>query len=138
MPFLPPPCRDMPYSAGGCPGLVTRRAVQFILWTHRWFQLTVCFLGGFYKSEGVYARGLSRVPLLSDPADCSPPGSSVRGMSQARILEWVAISFSRGSFQPRDQTWVSRFAGRFFTTELPGKPHGASKLNSPAELFFIF
>ena len=49
--------------------------------------------------------------------DCSPPGSSVHGIFQARILEWVAISFSRGSSQPRDHTWVSSF-GRwgFFTT----------------------
>ena len=38
--------------------------------------------------------------------DCSPPGSSVRGISQARILEWIAISFSRGSSQPRDQTCI--------------------------------
>ena len=47
--------------------------------------------------------------------DYSPPGSSVHGISQARILEWVAISFSRGSSQPRDQIWVSCIAGRFFT-----------------------
>ena len=39
---------------------------------------------------------------LSDPMDCSPPGSSVHGILQARILEWVAIIFSRGSSQPRD------------------------------------
>ena len=45
----------------------------------------------------------------------SPPGSSVHGILQARILEWVAIPFSRGSSQPRDQTWVSCIAGRFFT-----------------------
>ena len=44
---------------------------------------------------------------LCDPTDCSPPGSSVYGVSQARILEWVAISFSRESSQPKDQTWVS-------------------------------
>ena len=54
--------------------------------------------------------------------DCSPPGSSVHGISQARILEWVAISFSRGSSQPRNQTQVSCMAGGFFTTEPPGKP----------------
>ena len=42
-------------------------------------------------------------PTLATPMDCSPPGSSVHGILQARILEWVAISFSRGSFQPRDQ-----------------------------------
>ena len=52
--------------------------------------------------------------------DCSPPGSSVRGTSQARILQWVAISFSRGSSRPRDQTHVSGVScltGRFITTE---------------------
>ena len=43
------------------------------------------------------------------------PGSSVHGIPQARILEWVAIPFSRGSSQPRDWTWVSLIAGRFFT-----------------------
>ena len=48
---------------------------------------------------------------LCDPMDSSPPGSSDHGISQARILEWVAISFSRGSSHPRDQTWVS-FIGR--------------------------
>ena len=41
---------------------------------------------------------------LCDPVDCSPPGSSIHGILQARILEWVAISFSRGSAPPRDQT----------------------------------
>jgi len=47
--------------------------------------------------------------------DCSLPGSSVYGILQARILEWVAIPFSRESSQPRDGTQVSRFAGGFFT-----------------------
>ena len=42
-----------------------------------------------------------------DPMDCSSPGSCVHGISQARILEWVAISFSKGSSQPKDQTCVS-------------------------------
>ena len=51
---------------------------------------------------------------LCDPVDCSPPGSSVHGILQARILEWVAISFSRGSSQLRDWTRVSCFAGRRF------------------------
>ena len=54
-------------------------------------------------------------PTLCDPMDCSLPGFSVRGILQARILEWVTISFSRGSSQPRDQTRVSCTAGRFFT-----------------------
>ena len=50
-------------------------------------------------------------PTLCDPMDCSPPGSSVSGILQARILEWAAISFSRGSSRPRDWTWVSCIAG---------------------------
>ena len=49
------------------------------------------------------------------PVDCSPLGSSVHGISQARVLECVAISFSRRSSQPRDRTRVSCIAGRFFT-----------------------
>ena len=61
-------------------------------------------------------------PTLCDPMDCSPPDFSVHGIFQARVLEWVAISFSRGSSQPRNQTRVSRAAGRCFTSEPPGKP----------------
>ena len=56
----------------------------------------------------------------SDPMDCSPLGFSVHGILQARILEWVAMPSSRGSSQPRDQTWVSCITGGFFT-EPPGK-----------------
>ena len=65
-------------------------------------------------------------PTLHDPMDCSPPGSSVRGICQARILEWVAISFSRGFFPVRDGTQVSCISciGRqIFTAEPPEKPH---------------
>ena len=61
----------------------------------------------------------SRVWLFCDPVDCSLPVSSVHGIFQARILEWVAISFSRGSSQPRDRThvsYVSWIGGRSFTT----------------------
>ena len=54
-------------------------------------------------------------PTLCNPMDCSPPGSSVHGILQARVLESVAISFSRGSSQPRDQIQVSCIPGRFFT-----------------------
>ena len=52
---------------------------------------------------------------LCNPMNCSLPGSSVHGIFQARVLEWVAISFSRGSSHPRDWSWVSRTAGRQFT-----------------------
>jgi len=54
-------------------------------------------------------------PILCDPMDCNPLASSVHGFLQARILERVAIPFSRGSSQFRDQTQVSCIAGRFFT-----------------------
>ena len=54
-------------------------------------------------------------PTLRDPMDCSLPGSSVHEIFQARVLEWVAISFSRGSSRPRDWTWVSHIVGRCFT-----------------------
>ena len=52
---------------------------------------------------------------LCNPMDCSPPGPSVHGIFPAGILEWVAISFSRRSFWPRDWTQVSCIIGRFFT-----------------------
>ena len=54
-------------------------------------------------------------PTLCDPMDCSPPGSSVHGILQARLLEWVAISYSKGSSWPRDQTQIFCVAGRVFT-----------------------
>ena len=53
-------------------------------------------------------------PTLCNPVDCGPPGSSVHGILQARILQWFAISFSRGSSWPRDRTQVSCIAGRLF------------------------
>ena len=59
-------------------------------------------------------------PTLCDPMDCSLPGSSVHGILQARILEWVAISFSRGSSQPRDWTLVSRLQADLLPPEWPG------------------
>ena len=51
-------------------------------------------------------------PTLCNPMDCNPPGSSIHGIFQARILEWVAISFSRRSSRPRDWTRVSHIVGR--------------------------
>ena len=54
---------------------------------------------------------------LCNPMDYSPPGSSAHGISKAKILEWVAISFCRGSSRPRDQVQVFSIAGGFFTTE---------------------
>ena len=89
-----------------------------------------------YPSHLGHQRALSRVPCAiqwvltvcvcvcvacsavsdsCDPIDCSSPGSSVHGILQPRILQWVAISSSRGSSQPRDQTQVSCTANRLFT-----------------------
>ena len=53
-------------------------------------------------------------PTLCDPMDCSPPRFSIHWIFQAKVLEWVAISFSRGSSRPRDRTQVSHIAGRRF------------------------
>ena len=67
------------------------------------------------KLKCVKVLVIQSCPTLCDPTDCSLPSSSVHGILQARILEWVAIPFSRGSCRPRDWTWDSCFAGRFFT-----------------------
>ena len=63
---------------------------------------------------------------LRDPMDSRPSSSSAHGILQARILEWVVVSYSRESSQPRNWThvsWVSSMAGRFFTTEPAGRPN---------------
>ena len=70
----------------------------------------------------VYVLVIQSCPTPCYPMDCGPPGSSIHGMFQARILGWIAISSSRGSSQPRDWIWVSRFAGRFFTTWATREP----------------
>ena len=62
-------------------------------------------------------------PTLCGPVDCSPPGSSVHGILQARILEWAAISFFRGTSPPRDRTQVSCTAGRFLTNWATREPY---------------
>ena len=59
--------------------------------------------------------GTQSLSTLCSPMDYSPPGSSIHRVLQARVLEWVAMPFSRGSSSPRDWTWVSCIAGSFFT-----------------------
>ena len=87
-----------------------------------------CIAGGFFTSWATmealgvgipyYKLPESEVsqscPTLCDPMDCSLSGSSIHGILLARVLEWVAISFSRGFSQPRDRTQVSCTAGRRF------------------------
>ena len=81
-----------------------------------------CFFRGFYNTYQAFkkvlaaaAESLQLCPTLCDPIDSSSPGSPIPGTLQARTLEWVAISFSRWSSQPRDQTRVSCIAGRHLT-----------------------
>ena len=95
--------------------------------------LEPCFLVAPSHSFVVFSRSV--VSDSCDPMDCSPPGSSVHAIFQARILEWVAISFFRGSSWPREWTRVSCFAGGFFTTESPGKPRGSHQSIIPFEVF---
>ena len=82
----------------------------------RWCPVKFCnflLLYCLYLKHSGYASEVTQSCLtLCDPVDCNPPGSSVHGILQARILEWVAISFSRGSSRPGDQTQVSCTAGR--------------------------
>ena len=73
------------------------------------------YIDGYRHRHRYVCLLLSHV-WFCDPMDCSPPGLSVSGILQARILEWVAIPFFRGSSWPRDWTWVSCIAGEFFTT----------------------
>ena len=68
---------------------------------------------GSNPSQGVSEIAQSCLTLC-DPMDCGLPGFSIHGILQARILEWVTISFSRGSSRPKDRTWVSRIGGRRF------------------------
>ena len=63
----------------------------------------------------VVVKATQSCPTLCDPMDCSPSGSSIHGILQARILEWNAIPFSRGSSLLRDRTQLSCTVGRFFT-----------------------
>ena len=90
--------------------------------------------GNMTNRAGCYGKNLANtiIPLsvkllqscltICSPMDCSPPGSSVYGIIQARILEWVIISTSRRSSRPRDRTHVSCIIGRFFAT-LTAKKH---------------
>ena len=80
----------------------------------------------------VDAKSLQSCPILCDPVDCSPAGSSVHWILQARILEWVAMSSSRGSSQLRDRTdvsYVSCNSRGFFTTSATWYTSG-SRYNS--------
>ena len=80
-------------------------------WTRKWL-ISPGFKEKVSEKESEIAQSC---PTLCDPMDCSLPGSSVHGIFQAIVLEWIAISFSRGSSQPRDWTRVSHIVDRCFT-----------------------
>ena len=83
--------------------------ITFILLFWMEYYIPTCFIG---ESESAVSQ---LCPTLCDHMGCSLPGSSVHGIFQAIVLEWIAISFSRGSSQPRDRTQVSRVVDRCFT-----------------------
>ena len=94
--------------------------LSLVCW--QWAQKKIC---QSTSTMGMHAQSCQLCPTLCDPMDCSPPSSSAHGISQARILEWVAISSSKGSFWSRDRTcvsYVSCNAGGYFTAEPPAKP----------------
>ena len=81
-----------------------------------YFNVEKKFKISYIKNNFIYSVLVTQsCPTLWNPMDCSPPGSSVHEIFQARILEWVAMPFSRGSSQPRDRTLVSCIAGGFST-----------------------
>ena len=83
-------------------------------------QIIKIFVSGCGQRMCIHAQSC---PVLCDPMDCSPPGSSVHGILQARIPEWAAMPSSRGSSQPRDQTQVSctgKWIFYHWTTWKPG------------------
>ena len=82
----------------------------------------------------VHAQSLQSCPTFCDTMDCSPPGSSLHGISQARIVKWVAMPSCRRSTQARDQTYISCTAGIFFTTDHQGSPI----LDSASHIAFFF
>ena len=111
---------------------------------HDWANELNWILGNNLFGKRIWKRSvLVTQPCLTlwDPLDYSLSGSSVHGILQAKILEWVSISFSRGSFWPRDRTWVSHFAGRLFTvwaTREEAKKNGCMYMCNWTTLLYIW
>ena len=89
----------------------------------KWWSHDINWEGFTAILQGQRTKGLVTQLCLTlcDPMDCGPPGSSGHGIFQARILEWVAIPFSKGPSQPRDWTQVSHIAGGIFTSWATGE-----------------
>ena len=87
--------------------ILARRRCFSVLCLEYYNNYTLDFEPCGFHSLAVVVLVTESCPTLCDPMDCSPPGSSVHGVSQARILVWVAISFSVGSSRPKDQALIS-------------------------------
>ena len=94
--------------------------MKLFLWLLMFIECMLCIRGNICT---LHAQSLQLCLTLWDPKACNPQASSVHGILQARMLACVAISFSRGSSWPRNWTWVSCIAGRFFTSESLGKDY---------------
>ena len=91
-----------------------------------------------YRISSVWSnlvKSLQSCPTLCDPLDCSPAGSSVHGIFQARILEWVATSYSRGYSQPEDWTWFFMALPQEAQYSLHGMPKKQPKQNTVSHSF---
>ena len=111
----------------GLTGLISLQSKEFsrvfsspTIWNHQFFSAQPSLWSNSYIHVCVLVTRLC--PTLCNPMDCSPPGSSANGISQARILEWVAVSFSRGYSRPRDTTQFSWIEADSSLTEPRGKP----------------
>ena len=114
-------CCPLPLPPSIFPSTFSNKPALHIRWPTYWsFSFSISPSNEY--SRLISFRGMLKVKVkslrhvrLCDSVDCSLSGSSVHGIFQARVLEWIAISFSRGSPQPRNQTLVFLIAGRRFT-----------------------
>ena len=107
-------------SGEGCRSVGVSEAISSRFWAWRVFdnssgEFWCASFQPHWRKEKKESEVAKLCPNLCNPMDCSLPGSFAHGIFQARVLEWVAISFFRGSSRPRDQTRVSHIAGRHFT-----------------------
>ena len=101
--------------------LLVKSSGQGLPW---WSRLRICFVMQGLWVWSFCVSVTQSCQTLRSPMDCSLSGSSGHEISQARILEWVAISFSRGPSQPKYQIWVSCIVDRFFTIWATGEASG--------------
>ena len=123
-----------------CHNLIASEVKHLLMVIHYWWQgiLGLFFKNFYWSTVGLHccvsfwctAKWIGYIYIHTRVCACSVasvvsdslPCSSVHGILQARILEWVSMHSSRGSSKPRDQTWVSCITGRFLTTEPRGRP----------------